>query len=137
MMIGCDRRSGLSLIELMVVLLILGILAAVTVTNLTPITGQARQKLAATEIANLKQALQLFHTNHGRFPQALAELARPDPKHNGEPYIEAVPTDPWSNPYKYERVDGKYRITSLGADGARGGKGDNADIASNDLARFK
>jgi general secretion pathway protein G len=130
------RRGGFSLIELLLVLVILAILAAVVVPKFTGRSEQARQTAAKHDISSLSTALRTYEIDNGRFPdneQGLAALvAAPAnaPKWKG-PYIEkGVPKDPWDNPYVY-RYPGQYNTTSydllsVGPDGREGG-GDDID----------
>lgn len=133
------RTRGFTLIELMVVLVIMGVLAALIVPNILGRTDEARQTAARTDISTLMQALKLYKLDNGTFPtqqqglQALvAKPTTPPIPANWKPYLEKLPTDPWGNPYQYLNpgVKGPVDVFSYGADGKPGGEGANADIGS-------
>ncbi len=139
---ACAR--GFTLIEIMVVIAILGIMAAVVVPKLVGHTDTAKIAAAKQDIANIKQALILYKLDNGRYPtteQGLQALVTkptsgPIPKSwKMDGYLEKVPMDPWGNPYQYlyPGVRGEFDIFSYGADGQPGGDGTNADIGSWDL----
>ncbi len=130
------REAGFTLIELMIVLFILGLLAALVAPRLMGRVGKAKQKTAQTQIQMLGTALDLYHLDVGRYPteeEGLKSLyAKPEntPGWAG-PYLDkAVPKDPWGRDYVYKcpGEHGPYDLSSLGADGQPGGEGENADI---------
>ena len=130
---------GFTLIELMVVLVIIGVLAALIVPNVLDRTDDARATAARTDVHNLMQALKLYKLDNLRFPtgeQGLqALIAKPSTQPvppNWRPYLEKLPMDPWGHPYQYLNpgVKGEVDVMSFGADGAPGGEGKNADIGS-------
>jgi len=130
------RARGFTLIELLVVLAILALLVGLVGPRVLGQLGGAKSKTAAVQIADLEKALELFKLDVGRFPsteEGLDALAKKPASvaagWNG-PYLKsAVPTDPWGRPYQYKRnPDGSIDIVSLGADGAPGGEGENADV---------
>jgi len=134
------RRSlGFTLIELMVVLVIIGVLAALIVPNVLDRADDARTTAAKTDVNNLVQALKLYRLDNQRYPtteQGLAALltkptTNPVPP-NWRPYLDKLPTDPWGRPYAYLNpgVHGEIDVLSLGADGQPGGEGKHADIGS-------
>ena len=132
-------RRGFTLIELMVVLVILGVLAALIVPNVLDRTDDARVTAAKADINNLMQALKLYKLDNQRFPAAEQGLDALIKKPTGgaippnwRPYLEKLPTDPWGRPYQYINpgVKGEIDVFSLGADGQAGGDGKNADIGS-------
>lgn len=133
------RALGFTLIELMIVLFILGLLAALVAPRLMGRVGKAKTKTAAAQIQLLATALDLFYLDVGRYPteeeglQALYQRPANLPRWAG-PYLnKAVPKDPWGNPYVYKCPGerGSYDLTSLGADGTPGGEGENQDITNN------
>ncbi len=135
------RHAGFTLIEIMVVVVIMGVLAALLVPRLMGRTDDARILAAKQDIATLMQALKLYRLDNQRYPtteQGLqALIARPT---NGpQPanwktggYIDRLNKDPWGNPYQYVSpgTRNEVDIFSFGADGQSGGTGNDADIGS-------
>ena len=137
----CQKRSGgFTLIEIMVVVIILGILAATIIPQFIGTTHDAKVSTAKSNIAELESALERFYVHLDRYPtpeEGLKVLVDPpsgdDKKWRG-PYIKLLRPDPWGNPYQY-RYPGTRRPTSFdiwsrGADGADGGEGEGADIGN-------
>ena len=133
------RSAGFTLIELMVVLVIIGVLAALIVPNVLDRADDARTTAASTDVTNLMQALKLYRLDNQRYPSAeqglQALVARPTsgpPPINWKPYLEKLPNDPWGRPYQYlsPGIKGEVDVMSFGADGQSGGEGKNADIGS-------
>ncbi len=136
-----SRDRGFTLLEIMVVVVILGILAALVVPKIISRPDEARVVAARQDIATLLQALKLYRLDNLRYPtteqglQALVTRPTTAPlpqnwKAGG--YLERLPKDPWNNPYQYLNpgVHGEIDVFSLGADGAAGGEGFDADIGS-------
>jgi general secretion pathway protein G len=130
---------GFTLIELMVVLAIIGVLAALIVPNVMGRADDARVTAARTDVANVMQALKLYRLDNQRYPTAeqglTALVAKPSAgpvPSNWKPYLDKLPNDPWGKPYQYMNpgLKGEVDVLSLGADGAAGGEGINADIGS-------
>ena len=135
------RRSGFTLIEIMVVVVILAILAALIVPKVMSRPDEARVVAARQDIAALMQALKLYRLDNLRYPtteQGLAALVAkptlPPAPSNWKPggYIERLPKDPWGNPYQYLNpgLRGEIDVFSYGADGVAAGEGIDADIGS-------
>jgi general secretion pathway protein G len=133
-----QRRSGFTLMELLIVLVIIGLLAALVGPTLYQRIGPARESTARAQIENFATALDSFFVDIGRYPSTQDGLkalrAKPESadKWNG-PYLKKeIPNDPWGNPYVYRAPgrNGGYEIVSYGADGREGGDGENADIQS-------
>jgi general secretion pathway protein G len=141
MMHRAASRSGFTLIEIMVVVVILAILAALIVPKVMSRPDEARVVAAQQDIGALTQALKLYRLDNLRYPtteQGLAALvARPSlapVPANWKPggYLERLPKDPWGNPYQYlsPGLRGEIDVFSYGADGVAGGEGIDADIGS-------
>src|SRR5579872_1690100 len=132
---------GFTLLEVMVVVVIIGILAALVVPKIISRPDEARAIAAKQDIASLMQALKLYRLDNQRYPtteQGLQALsARPTtapipPNWKTGGYVERLPKDPWGNPYQYlsPGLHAEIDVYSLGADGAPGGEGNDADIGS-------
>lgn len=123
----------------MVVLVIIGVLAALIVPNVLERADDARSMAAKTDVNNLVQALKLYKLDNQRYPtseQGLSALiakptANPIPP-NWKPYLDKLPNDPWNNAYQYLNpgIKGEIDVLSFGADGQPGGEGKNADVGS-------
>ena len=139
-----NKARGFTLIEIMVVVVIMGILAALVVPKLMGRTDDARIIAAKQDIATVMQALKLYKLDNQRYPtseqglQALIAKPATGPEAKGWKtggYLDKLPKDPWGNPYQYlsPGINGELDVFSLGADGQPGGAGNDADIGSWDL----
>lgn len=126
------------MMELLIVLVIIGLLAALVGPILFQRINPAKQSVARAQMENFMTALDNYFIDNGQFPntqQALSVLrTKPEgsEKWNG-PYLKKdIPKDPWGNPYQYRSPgrNGGYEIASYGADGKEGGENENADINS-------
>ena len=128
------RQRGFTLIELLLVLVILGILAAIVVPKFSGRTEQARETAARSQLATFGTALDAYEVDIGRYPQgknglqSLVEQPRENNNWRG-PYLKGVvPNDPWGNPYIYEcpgrHNQSSYDVMSMGPDGREGGDDD-------------
>lgn len=125
--------------ELMIVIIILGLLAAMVTPQLIGRSEQARQKLVCVQLKTVSDALKSFKIESGTYPtmeEGLEALIKnPDTeKYKNYPnggYLDSkkAPKDPWGNPYIYIIEDGAFDIVSLGADGKEGGDDENRDIS--------
>lgn len=129
---------GFTLLELMVVMVIIGLLAAYVAPRYFAQVGKSESRMARAQIDSLEKALDQYRADTGRYPSTeqglLALVARPndEPKWDG-PYLKhKLPPDPWGRPYLY-RAPGEHSevdISSLGSDGRPGGGGDAADVTN-------
>lgn len=132
------REAGFTLIELMIVLFILGLLAALVAPRLMGRVGVAKQKTAQTQIQLLATALDLYHLDVGNYPTTEEGLKALKEKPAiavswGGPYLDkTIPNDPWGRAYTYKcpGEHGPYDLYSLGAAGAPGGEGENRAITN-------
>jgi len=137
-------RKAFSLIEVMIVVVILGLIASLVVPNLIGQSELAKQKLVCVQMKSLKDALDSFKVNEGKYPtteEGLEALIRnPDSQKyknypaNGFLNSQKLPKDPWGNDYIYVNNDENIDIISLGADGKEGGNGENKDIKFSECA---
>ena len=137
---GSGRRTGgFTLIEIMVVLVIIGVLAALIAPNVLNRASDARVTAARTDVNNLMQALKLYKLDNQRYPsaeQGLEALVRKPTAGPGapnwKPYLDKLPADPWGKPYQYLNpgLKGEIDVFSFGGDGQAGGEGNDADIGS-------
>ena len=133
------RRAGFTLIEVLVVVAILGILAAIVVPRIMDRPDEAKRVAAKADVGAIVQALKLYRLDNGFYPstdQGLGALSQrpttnPVPG-NWKSYLERLPKDPWGSDYQYLNpgVKGEIDVFSLGADHARGGEGNAADIGN-------
>jgi len=134
--------GGFTLIEIMVVIVILGVLAALVVPRVMSRPDEARAVAAKQDVASIMQALKLYRLDNQRYPtteQGLMALVQkptvsPVPP-NWKSYLERLPNDPWGKPYQFLNpgVRGEIDVFSFGADGQSGGTGVDADVGSWDL----
>lgn len=135
-----DRRHGFTLIEIMVVVVILGILAATIIPQFIGTTQEAKTSAAKAHIAEIESALERFNVHMDRYPstdEGLKLLVEAPPGDNPKwrgPYVKQLRPDPWGAPYQYRspgtRHPNSFDLWSRGADGAEGGEGANADLGN-------
>ena len=133
--------SGFTLLEIMVVVAIIGLLAAVIVPNVIGQGEAAKVDLTKANMGKIVQQLDLYKFNNGSYPtteeglNGLVERPASAKKWPEGGYLPKVPQDPWNNDYVYlsPGVDGPFDLLSLGADGAEGGEGNDADINWRDV----
>jgi general secretion pathway protein G len=132
-------QAGMTLIEIMVVLTLIGLLTAVLAANFFGMAENQKAKIAETQMETIKARVDAFKLEYGRYPstsEGLNSLVTPPPKKSGRspaPFLDNADllTDPWGNQLAYfqpGRSGGKFEIVSLGADGASGGDGADSDI---------
>lgn len=140
------NEKGFTLIEIMVVIVILAMLAALVGPRIMGRSDDAKIADAKVQIKNIETGLKLYKLDNGVYPttdqglQALVEkpsVGQPPKNYRAEGYLESkkIPKDPWGNDYVYlaPGEHGDYDLCSLGADGAKGGEGKNADICNYSL----
>jgi general secretion pathway protein G len=133
------RDAGVTLVEMMVVIVIIGLITAIVVVNVLPAQDTARLQKARADIRMLEQALELYRLDRARYPSTeegldalVAPPAADDASARTEPYIRALPDDPWGKPYVYVSpgAERAFDLFSYGADGQQGGEGRNADVGA-------
>ena len=131
------RRTGFTIVEIMVVVIVIGVLAALIVPGLFGRVGQAKNSVTKQQIATIESAVNLFQQDYGRFPNSLEELVTKPADISDElwtsPSLKPKDlTDPWGNPfiYRYPGQQWAFELISTGADGQEGGEGENADITN-------
>ena len=141
MTVTARRRSGFTLLELVVVIIVLGLLAMIVAPQVISRVSDARSTTTKTQIELLSVALDGYRLDNGSYPtteQGLAALRErptrpPVPANWRGPYLRKdVPLDPWGRPYLYrapgQRSPGAFDLESLGRDGKAGGDGEDADV---------
>lgn len=140
--LGRRRTRGFTLLEILIVVLIIGLIAALVVPNLVGQPDQAKVKMAQTQMKNFDTALQMYYLSNSHYPstdqglQALVERPSgfPEPQSWGpQSYMKRIPLDPWGNEYVYTNENNEFQIYSLGSDGEEGGDGVAEDIYSDDI----
>lgn len=127
------KQRGMTLIEIIVVITILGLIAAAIGIAVVPQLDKAKQERAALDIKNIEGALKIFYAKKGNYPDTGTGLrALVDTQ-----ALESMPKDPWGNDYIYMNEGGKPVITSYGRDGAPGGDGTDSDISNKDMSALK
>jgi general secretion pathway protein G len=133
------RSRGFTLLELMVVIVIIGVLAALIAPKVLENVDRAKITAAQADISSLMNALKMYKLDNGRYPsgdQGLQALvSKPSTgtmPGNWRSYLDKLPDDPWHHPYQYANpgVHGEIDVFSMGADGQAGGDGNDADIGS-------
>ena len=127
------RRRGMTLIEIMVVITILGLIMAAVGVSVIPKLEEAKQDTARLDIKNIQSALKLYYTKKGKYPDTGTGLRALVETQN----LDKIPLDPWGHEYVYMNEGGKPVLITYGADGTQGGEGSDADISSRDATAQK
>ena len=124
------RRAAFTLIELMIVVSIIGLLAAILVPATIGYLEGARQEATLAGMTNVKGALSFYRKDHGKYPGDLKTLTTEENKLSRETYLGEMPKDGWDEEYKYATKNGgkDFELKSLGADRLSGGEGHDSDI---------
>ena len=130
------NEKGMTLLEIMIVLVILGGLIAILATKVTGRLKTARVRQAQLQISEYGKALDMYFTDCNQYPsteenlQALVAAPSTCPNWGPDPYTKKVNKDPWGGDFIYESTGNNYVLKSLGSDHREGGTGDAADISS-------
>lgn len=132
-----QNKKGFTLIEILVVMVMIAMLAALVAPRLFPKLGKGKQSAAKAQIELLDQALDQFRLDVGRYPTTQESLSVLSTNTNIEkwdgPYLKkGLPNDPWGHPYNYQcpGTHGEYDLFTHGRDGAQGGEGEDKDIGN-------
>ena len=123
-----NRRRGMTLIEIMVVMTIMALMMAGVAVAIIPRLDEARVDTARTDMHTIQTALDMYYAKKGRYPDTGTGLGVLS---EGQ-FLKEIPVDPWGNEYSYLNEGGKPVIVSYGSDGAPGGEGAAADVSSKD-----
>lgn len=136
-----SNRRGMTLVEIMIVLAIIGSIMALLLPRLTGASDKANVREAKIKMGQIVNALAMYYTDCGKYPQSLKGLIEADPscsnwgpeaymrKEKGSDSIQ----DPWHHDFEYQLNGAEYTLKCLGKDGAEGGTGFNADFTQEDL----
>ncbi len=128
---GRRRQRGMTLVEIMVVITIIGLITAAVAVAVMPQLGRARVDRAKSDIKSIESALDLYKMKKGSYPDTAAGLNAV--VQSGD--LKELPMDPWNQPYMYMLEGGRPVIVTYGADGQAGGEDENADISNRSSGR--
>lgn len=130
------NRKGMTLIEIMIVLAIIGSIAALLLPSITGQLDKSKVKEARIQMTQIVNALSMYYTDCGKYPESLEGLTKADADCSNwgpQPYYTKKLNDPFNNPLVYAREGSDYTLMSLGKDGKEGGSGNDKDISLEDL----
>jgi general secretion pathway protein G len=132
------NQKGMTLLEIMIVLVILGGLITILATQVSGSLKKAKMKEARIQISEVGKALDMYFTDCNQFPsteeglQALVAAPASCTNWGPDPYMKKINKDPWGGDFVYESTGNAYTLKSLGSDHREGGSGDAADISNDD-----
>lgn len=132
------NRRGMTLIEIMIVLAIIGSIAALLLPNITGQLDKSKVKETRIQMTQIVNALSMYYTDCGKYPQSLEGLTKADANCGNwgpQPYYTKKLTDPFGNEFVYELNGAEYSLKSLGKDGREGGSDFAKDISLDDLEK--
>ncbi|UOF02332.1 type II secretion system major pseudopilin GspG [Bdellovibrio reynosensis] len=130
------NRKGMTLIEIMIVLAIIGSIAALLLPNITGQLDKSKVKEAKIQMTQIVNALSMYYTDCGKYPQSLEGLSKADADCSNwgpEPYYKKDLKDPFGNELVYSVEGSEYDLKSFGKDGREGGSGNDKDITLDDV----
>ena len=128
-----QHERGFTLLEIMVVLVIIGVLAAMVAPRFIERADEAKVEATRAQMQNIGQAMKLYRLQNGNYPTSSEGInALVTAGKNGKRYLDSLPKDAWGNPFVYlsPGVHGDFDILSYGADAKSGGSGYDADIGN-------
>lgn len=131
-----QNSRGMTLVEILIVLAIIGSLMAVLIPNVVGGLDKSRVRQTKIAMGQIQNALNTYYTDCGKYPKGLESLTAADSECSNwgpEPYLKKAPKDAWNHDFVYEVNNGNVTLKSFGKDGREGGDGYNKDISSEDL----
>ena len=130
------NSRGMTLIEILIVLAIIGTLMAFLIPNVTSRLDKAKVNESKIAIGQVVNALNLYYTDCGKYPSSIEGLSKADPECSNwgpEPYMKKTPKDAWNREFTYSLDGNTYTVKSLGSDGREGGDGYGKDLTNEDI----
>lgn len=129
------NQAGMTLIEILIVLAIIGSLSAVLISQVTERLQKSKVSETKIIIGQVTNSLNMYYTDCGKYPETLEGLVKADANCSNwgpEPYMKKMPKDAWNNDFQYSVEGGNFTLKSQGKDGKPGGDGYNKDLSNND-----
>lgn len=115
-----NRRSGFTLIEILLVVVIIGMLATVVVPRIAKSLGKGERTKAIADVRGIATQVEAYRMMEGKYPSSLSALTE-----GSDPYLSGIPKDPWDRDYQYSASSGRrglrFEVYSLGEDGTQSG----------------